>query len=207
MITDNHCTHCISNSSSEHSYKDYILHGIKNLDDVSIESLVCNKNITQFDTNIIDKILSKKRSKIGKNNKEHKEHLLSVCNVESIIISNKELKNQFQIANDIEYNYQSEAINNYFGEKEEKNLLVPSKEVEYSYNIKQDLLYKVERVYGTIIDKKLVISSTPNALEDLENKRNLNERNKESFSDVLGYFSSKLFKFSMKIKRQNILLL
>ena len=183
MITDNHCTHCISNSSSEHSYKDYILHGIKNLDDVSIESLVCNKNITQFDTNIIDKILSKKRSKIGKNNKEHKEHLLSVCNVESIIISNKELKNQFQIANDIEYNYQSEAINNYFGEKEEKNLLVPSKEVEYSYNIKQDLLYKVERVYGTIIDKKLVISSTPNALEDLENKRNLNERNKMSKED------------------------
>ena len=59
MITDNHCTHCISNSSSEHSYKDYILHGIKNLDDVSIESLVCNKNITQFDTNIIDKIFSK----------------------------------------------------------------------------------------------------------------------------------------------------
>ena len=109
--------------------------------------------------------------------------MLSVCNVESIIISNKELKNQFQIANDIEYNYQSEAINNYFGEKEEKNLLVPSKEVEYSYNIKQDLLYKVERVYGTIIDKKLVISSTPNALEDLENKRNLNERNKMSKED------------------------
>ena len=66
---------------------------------------------------------------------------------------------------------------------EEKNLLVPSKEVEYSYNIKQDLLYKVERVYGTIIDKKLVISSTPNALEDLENKRNLNERNKMSKED------------------------
>ena len=178
MITDNHCTHCISNSSSEHSYKDYILHGMKNLDDVSIESLVCNKNITQFDTNIIDRILSKKRLKIQKNNKQKKENLLSVCNVESILISNKKLQDQFKIENDIEYNYQSEAIKNYFGEKEEKNLLVPSKEVEYSYNIKQDLLYKVERVYGTIIDRKLVISSTSNALEDLENIRYLNERNK-----------------------------
>lgn len=183
MITDNHCTHCISNSSSEHSYKDYILHGMKNLDDVSIESLVCNKNITQFDTNIIDRILSKKRLKIQNNNKQKKENLLSVCNVESILISNKELQDQFKIENDIEYNYQSEAINNYFGEKEEKKLLVPSKEVEYSYNIKQDLLYKVERVYGTIIDRKLVINSTSNALEDLENIRYLNERNKMSKED------------------------
>ena len=56
MRQEPHYTHCISNSSSDHSYKDYG-EKIKNLDDVTIESLLLNNYNNQFNTNNLRSLL------------------------------------------------------------------------------------------------------------------------------------------------------
>ena len=60
MRQEPHYTHCISNSSSDHSYKDYG-EKIKNLDDVTIESLLLNNYNNQFNTKIIELLDNKQK--------------------------------------------------------------------------------------------------------------------------------------------------
>ena len=193
MIPEHHHTHCISNSSSGHSYKELFSDRINNLDDVTIDSLIANKNISQFDNKILEHI--NKNQKLKKNSirinafktakPKDRNNFFSIGELLQIEVSPKvnqikERNNTLQVTTqNVQFEYQSDS-NFSIGDKIKNSLMTLSREAEIFYQTtdkkledgkrdKNDLI--IQKIFGGIINKVFYIF-TSNECVNNDNKEN-----------------------------------
>ena len=195
MIPEHHHTHCISNSSSEHSYKELFSDRIKNLDDVTIDSLIANKNISQFDNKILEYI--NKNQKLKKNSirinacntakPKDRNNFFSIGELLQIEVSPKvnqikERNNTLQVTTqNVQFEYQSDS-NFSMGDIIKNSLMTLSREAEIFYQTtdkkledgkrnKNDLI--IQKIYGGRINKVFYIFTSNECVNnDNDNKEN-----------------------------------
>ena len=197
MSQEPHYTHCISNSSSDHSYKDYG-DKIKNLDDVTLESLLLNNNNNQFNTKIINLLENKKQKHINIVRKPISRNNNQKINIKNLIINRideisiKPIAKPLKIYKNYEYQYKSSVIkrvskewNNYH------EVVVLSREVEFDYhsNKKDNSKYRIQGTSGGITNKVFYLEKEKKSIEEkekinenkgLSNKETRREDNNES---------------------------
>ncbi len=169
MRQEPHYTHCISNSSSDHSYKDYG-EKIKNLDDVTIESLLLNNYNNQFNTKIIELLDNKQkrqnnclRKPISRNNnpKINIKNLI-IKKIEEISIKPIREKRPLKIYKNYEYQYKSSILHKISKERNNQHeVIVLTREIQYDYqsNKEDKHQYRIQGSAGGITNKMFYIQN------------------------------------------------
>ena len=188
MSQEPHYTHCISISSSDHSYKDYG-DKIKNLDDVTIESLLLNSNYNQFNTKIIELLENKQKKHITcmrkptsrNNNPKINLKNLMINRIEEISIKPIREEKPLKIYKNYEYQYKSSMINRVSKERNNQNeVIVLTREIQYDYhsNKEDKHQYRIQGTAGGITNKMFYVQKE-------KDKKLISEEVKEKHNEKL----------------------